>query len=497
MKNFFPLNQIFKISKKYPNSIAVESSDISFSYKRFAQMVLNLSNQIISKKKRANVVIIGEKNILSYVSFFSVLEAGGTYIPISSNLPVERIFEIISLTKAEIIISKSKNLSLFKKKFPSKFFFSEKNLNFQINKNNLRVKKDEKINELAYIIFTSGSTGVPKGVCISRESLNHYVKWLYTKLKIPVGSRCSQFPEIGFDLSVADIYGTLCSGGTLCPVDNNFGKIFPGRFIKNKKINFLVCVPSLIDIIRNSNDLNRKNLKLLKRIFFCGEPLLKSQVRDIFKAKKSLEIINAYGPTEATVSCTYKKITQKNLIKNIGQSISIGKTIRGMKIKLLERGKFSKRRGEILIFGKQLANGYLKKTENKNKFMYTKKEGFYFKTGDYVEIKNGEMYFKNRVDRQVKIKGNRIELDDITASLKKFGLKNITTIVLNNKIIAFYSDKIKINFLNIKRFLQKKLPDYMLPDYYFYIKKIPYNQNTKLDISYLIKLAKKKINEKK
>ena len=104
-------------------------------------------------------------------------------------------------------------------------------------------------------------------------------------------------------------------GGTLCPVDNNFSKIFPGRFIKNKKINFLVCVPSLIDIIRNSNDLNKKNLKLLKRIFFCGEPLLKSQVRDIFKAKKSLEIINAYGPTEATVSCTYKKITQKNLIK--------------------------------------------------------------------------------------------------------------------------------------------------------------------------------------
>ena len=126
---------------------------------------------------------------------------------------------------------------------------------------------------------------------------------------------------------------------------------------------------------------------------------------------------------------------------------------------------------EILIFGKQLANGYLKKTDNKNKFMYTKKERFYFKTGDYVEIKNGEMYFKNRVDRQVKIKGNRIELDDITANLKKFGLKNITTIVLNNKIIAFYSDKIKINFLNIKRFLQKKLPDYMLPDYYFYIKK--------------------------
>ena len=184
----------------------------------------------------------------------------------------------------------------------------------------------------------------------------------------------------------------------------------------------------------------------------------KAPVRDIFNAKKNLEIINAYGPTEAAVILYIQKNHSKNLIKNVGQSISIGKTIKGMKIKLLERGKFSKRRGEILIYGKQLASGYLKRQKIKIKFIYTKKEGFYFKTGDYVEIKNGEMYFKNRVDRQVKIKGNRIELDDITASLKKFGLKNITTIVLNNKIIAFYSDKIKINFLNMgKRFLQKKI----------------------------------------
>ena len=164
-----------------------------------------------------------------------------------------------------------------------------------------------------------------------------------------------------------------------------------------------------------------------------------------------------------------------------------------MKIKLLENGKFSKEKGEILIFGKQIANGYLKKSENKNKFMYSKKDGFYFRTGDYVVVKNKELYFKNRVDSQIKINGHRIELDDITANIKKFGLKNVTTIVFNNKILSFYTDKIKINLQKMKLFLKKKLPEYMVPDYFFYIKKIPYNQNTKLDISYLMKLAKKKI----
>ena len=215
--------------------------------------------------------------------------------------------------------------------------------------------KIAKVNRLAYIIFTSGSTGEPKGVCISRDSLGHYVKWLNKKLKIPLGARCSQFSEISFDLSVVDIYGTLCSGGTICPVDS-FGKLFPGRFIKNKKINYLVCVPSLVDIIKNSNGLKANNFKHLKRIFFCGEHLLKNQVKDLFRIKQNLEIINTYGPTEATVSCTYKKVTLKNIKKNSGESISIGNAINGTKIKLIDNGNNSKQKGEVLIFGKQLAD---------------------------------------------------------------------------------------------------------------------------------------------
>ena len=122
-------------------------------------------------------------------------------------------------------------------------------------------------NNLAYIIFTSGSTGEPKGVCISRKSLDNYVKWLKLNFNIKKGFNCSQFPEISFDLSVADIYGTLCSGGTLIPAKTIYDKLFPGRFIKDKKINFLVCVPSLIDVIKNSSGLTKKNFTSLKSIF--------------------------------------------------------------------------------------------------------------------------------------------------------------------------------------------------------------------------------------
>ena len=99
--------------------------------------------------------------------------------------------------------------------------------------------------------------------------------------------------EISFDLSVIDIYGTLCSGGTLCPADTIYTKSFPVVLVKIK-INFIVCVPSLIDVFKNSSGLTKNNFSKVK-VFFCGEPLLKRQVKDLFKIKKKLRIIILTG----------------------------------------------------------------------------------------------------------------------------------------------------------------------------------------------------------
>ena len=367
MKNCYTIRKLSQISKKFPTSVAVREATKEYSYKTFFDMVLNISNQINLKKKNSITAIVGENNILSYVSIFGVLNSGGSYIPISSNLPNERIIKIITKSKANIIICNSKKINLFRKTFPKKIFFTEKNLS--TNKDEYKINSN-KVNKLAYIIFTSGSTGEPKGVCISRKSLDHYVMWLNSKFKIKRGHNCSQFPEIGFDLSVADIYGTLCSGGTLVPANTLYDKLFPARFIKNKKIDFLVCVPSLIDVMKNSSDLTKNNLKSLKSIFFCGETLLKAQVESILKIKKNIKLFNAYGPTETTVSCTYKEVNFKDLKNKKFHSISIGRPIPGMKLKLLDNGKFSKKKGEILIYGDQVGMGYLDKKANKNKFFF-------------------------------------------------------------------------------------------------------------------------------
>lgn len=491
MKNSYILKKLFQISKRFPNIVALKVMNNYYTYEIFYNMVSNISEKIFYKKKNATVAIIGDKDVLSYVSIFGVLMSGGTYIPISVNFPKKRIVDIIQKGKVDIIICNSKIISFYKKKFPKKNFITEKKLNQHRNTNKIKKIKN---NKLAYIIFTSGSTGEPKGVCISRTSLDHYVKWLYLNLKIKKGYKCSQFPEISFDLSVADIYGTLCSGGTLIPVKTAYDKLFPGRFIKDKKIDLLVCVPSLIDVIKSSSDLTKKNLKSLKTIFFCGEALLKTQVESIFKVKKDIRIINAYGPTETTVSCTKKEVRFQDLNNKKFHSVSIGKAIPGMKIKLLDGVKFSQKRGEVIIYGKQVSDGYLDKKENKDKFFFQNKKKPYYKTGDYVVVYKNEMYFKNRIDNQVKIKGHRIELDEITSCLARFGIKKNHTLAVDNQIVTFYTDKKKYNKNSVDVFLKKNIPQYMIPNYLFQIKKFPMTQNLKLDENSLIQLAKKKIN---
>ena len=493
MKANYTFQKLSQVSKKFPNLVAIREPKKDYTYKTFINMVSNISNLILSQKKNSITAIIGDKNILSYVSIFGVLKSGGTYIPISSSLPKKRIVAIISKSNADIIICDSKKINFYRKLFPKKNFLTEKNLS---SKESNQLTISEMNNNLAYIIFTSGSTGEPKGVCISRKSLDNYVKWLKLNFNIKKGFNCSQFPEISFDLSVADIYGTLCSGGTLIPAKTMYDKLFPGRFIKDKKINFLVCVPSLIDVIKNSSGLTKKNFTSLKSIFFCGEPLLKSQVKSILKVKKNIRIINAYGPTETTVSCTHKEVSSKDLKNNEFHSISIGKPIPGTKIKLLDNGKFSKKKGEIIIYGNQVAEGYLNKKDNKNKFYLKKKDESYYRSGDYVVVSDNEMFFKNRIDNQIKIKGHRIELDEITSCLTRFGIKKIHTIAFDNKIVGFYTDKKKYSKNSVDVFLKKNIPEYMVPNYLFQIKKFPLTQNIKLDVNSLIEIAKKKINAK-
>ena len=211
------------------------------------------------------------------------------------------------------------------------------------------------------------------------------------------------------------------------------------------------------------------------------------------KQKKRVKIINTYGPTEATVSCTFKRLSFSNFQKFSLTSMSVGKAIPGMKLRLQKGENLNNNEGEILISGIQVADGYLDKNKNKNKFFFNKKQRS-FMTGDYAIKKKGEIYFKSRIDNQIKIKGHRIELDEIDYNVRQLGYRNVNSVVLKKYIITFVANIKRINKNEITKKLSKALPEYMVPQYIVKINKLPINRNGKINKNKLIQSAKKIIN---
>ena len=268
------LHKIFNKAQKDPNEIAICSRE-KISYRVMWKKASNLAFFFKEKKIDRICILQSEKDDYAcYIIMLASLISGGTYIPVNNSTPINRIKQIIKSSKADILISKKKINTNFKCK---EFFFDQilkqkKEKNISINNS----KKD------AYIIFTSGSTGHPKGVRISRKSLDHYILWISQKFFNDKVIKCSQHPGIGFDLSVADIFGTLAAGGTLYPIQNAYDKLFLNKFIKRNKLTHWVSVPSVINLIFDTNFFKKNDVKSLKKMFFCGETLKKLHLQMIW-----------------------------------------------------------------------------------------------------------------------------------------------------------------------------------------------------------------------
>lgn len=478
MKNF--LNKIEFFSKNSPSNICLQKGQKKITFKEFWDLSLKFSNylQKKTKNKRPIVCIVEQKDFMDYIAIVGTLLSGGYYIPINKITPKNKIWKIFFQTKSNFMVT---NLDFLKKKLKNNQLISFQNI--KNHKNNKAKYLDSKI---AYILFTSGTTGNPKGVIIEKSSLDHYINWLVKKINLKKNSACSQIPSIGFDLSVADIFLSLCSGSRLV-IPEYIDQLFPARWFLKQQINHVVCTPSTIDFIISSKQLNKKNFKYIKSIFFCGEPLYVNQVKRIFALNKNIKIINAYGPTEATCSMTYADINYKNIFNNCFDMVSIGKCIPGMKIKLNYTFKQNEKRiGEILISGKQLSIGYFKQKKlTKQKFVKFDKKIFY-KTGDLGFKINNRLYFYSREDDQIKINGFRVELSEIDYYIRKFGALKSITVNINGKIISFVIFGNKDN-KKIIDYLKENIEGYKIPSRLIYLKSFPINKNGKIDINLLKK----------
>ena len=464
------INKIKLIADDYPHKIAYVINNEKITYRQLWNLAEEKS--ILLKKQGTEAVLIyGHKEINMIVSILACIIARRAYIPIEYNLPRNRIRQIIMQSHASLLL-KNKEISFDEIPCHTLDQLTQYE-NYPILESN---------NSIAYIMFTSGTTGKPKGVPITRDNLANFIYWISSL------SPLSNFKNIkvlnqanfSFDLSIADMFYALCNGHTLVAIDDSTKNDYPKLFnvIKENEINLFVSTPSFIKLCLLNEEFNYENYPFIQCYYLCGEQLEPKTVKKIWKHFPKIDIINAYGPTEATSAVSGVLITEDMLNDTI---LPVGAVNNFATIIEIDEE-------EIVLKGKSVFPGYLNNGKEKSNLKD------YYHTGDIGVIKEGLLYCIGRKDNQIKFKGYRIELNEI-----EYHLNNVKG-VIDAKVVAIYDDEIvkmikayvilkwDISEMDLKLALSEQLPKYMIPSMIKKVEQFPITANDKIDWMELRKL---------
>ena len=459
-----------------PDNIAVIYEDKKVSYSELNEKANIIANKIreLGIKPNEFVAIIAEKSIEAIYGILGVIKSGACYVPIDPNYPKERKDYIINDCKPKVILSyKAYNMDY---NIPIIDLEDERNLIG--DSNNPKIINNS--NDLAYVIYTSGTTGKPKGVMLEEKGLYNVVKSYEKIYEITYNDVILQFASISFDQSVWDIFTSILLGATLCmiPSDLFANKELFVKYLNDKNVTVAALTPAFI------NELDPEQFKSL-RLIESGGAMAKKEILD--KWTKYVKVYNTYGPTETTINAlSYRYIGNEEL-----SNIPIGKPINNTKVYVMNDGKLCGVGipGELCITGIDLARGYLNRDDLTNEKFINNPfgEGRLYKTGDLVKwLPDGNILCLGRIDEQVKIRGFRIELGEIENVVMK--MENIKDVVVtvrendgNSALYGYFVADKKISYLDIISYLEKELPEYMIPQSWMQLDALPLNKNGKVD----------------
>ena len=496
--DFIPVQeQIHRHALSSPDKPAVTAAGRTLSFRELDLLSSQLAQRLIDEgiKKGQLIGVLFDREIWAYVAENAVLKAGAAFLPFIPAYPDDRIAfcmedgacPLLLTTKAQI-----KNRSLAADGFAVLTLeeaFGADNLGLirpdaQARMPELSIQPED----LAYVIYTSGSTGRPKGVMIEHRNLANYVHRNEKSIEIMHYAAPGQvnlaLASFSFDVSVVEQFVPLCSGNPVViatEAEIHDPAAF-ARLVRESGANGITCTPtyllSLLEIPESREAIRQF------RFFDIGSEAFPRQLYDrLRKLREDSVILNVYGPTECTMGCAAA-------LMNGGEQVTVGRPIANTQFYVAD--SFGNElpvgmKGELVICGSQVGRGYVNLPDKTAAAFFTHDGLRAYRSGDLAAwTEGGEIRVFGRIDNQIKLRGFRIELDEIEKVMTEFpGVSSSAAAVRKTHgseyLAGYYTAGEALDIDSLRKFLQEKLPEYMVPTVLTRLDEMPMNLNGKVN----------------